>query len=326
MALVLLLRSSRLSRCECNVPTPMCSAVFFQWPRQAARNSFLKLQEFTGVVEPFGPGAGHFLRLRDFTAGLLAPCVLDVKARLASAIRWQADRRPPPRLAGQCSRRAIAAAQIGYTTADPSLGEAYAAKCARKDAETTTATLGFRLGGMQVLRGPESPIISVASTWRLSCQLTEGPTPDDLAVILAQVFERGPSVGGSVESSEQRGDAGSLSSCSSKEGASAAGADGLCLHRAPRGWCKKLDASGIHEALLRFFRRDLSKFRTLVGSSFFCSCSFTLFLYASPFCRGGDVLGAAELLSGPTGVLAQLRELSAWCVPLRMHLRSGGVC
>lgn len=52
---------------------------------------------------------------------------------------------------------ALGRQQIGFTTVDPSLGEKYAAKCERKDRETTTATLGFRLGGMQARRAARNP-------------------------------------------------------------------------------------------------------------------------------------------------------------------------
>jgi hypothetical protein len=70
------------------------------------------------VAHPRGAAGGAHLRLSDATARLALPCVADIK--------------------------------IGFRTGDDArFGAAHAAKCARKDAETTSHSLGFRLAGMQ---------------------------------------------------------------------------------------------------------------------------------------------------------------------------------
>jgi len=80
------------------------------------------LAELAGLVPAFWgslEAAGlRYLRLQDLTAELVRPCVADVK--------------------------------LGRRTADERLGDAArAAKCASKDAATTSAALGIRLAGMQ---------------------------------------------------------------------------------------------------------------------------------------------------------------------------------
>jgi hypothetical protein len=75
------------------------------------------LPAFHGVAHPRGAAGGAHLRLADATASLALPCVADVK--------------------------------IGFSTGDARLGDTYAAKCARKDAATTSRATGFRLAGMQ---------------------------------------------------------------------------------------------------------------------------------------------------------------------------------
>lgn len=57
----------------------------------------LRAQECTGLTEALGPGGGTFLRMRDLTASLSAPCVLDVKVRSACFRclgAWPSRRRP----------------------------------------------------------------------------------------------------------------------------------------------------------------------------------------------------------------------------------------
>ena len=77
---------------------------------------------FHGVAYPRGPAGGAHLRLGDVTAALKLPCVADIK--------------------------------MGFTTGDARFGAAYVAKCAAKDAATTSATLGFRFAGAQHWRPP----------------------------------------------------------------------------------------------------------------------------------------------------------------------------
>ena len=135
-------------------------------------------------------------------------------------------------------------AQIGFTTADPSLGEKYAAKCERKDRETTTATLGFRLGGMQA-RSTLTACVFIRDG--NMCTITAGA---DAEGAYCQVSKRSvaPNPGETSTGPAET----STASAAAAEGA--ARRDGLALFRAPRPWCKALDAEGIRAALRRFFR------------------------------------------------------------------------
>lgn len=99
------------------------------------------LPAFLGVAHPYGAAGGTYLRLRDATAGMALPCVADIKVRgaLSTHARCVAAR----------SRLACALSQLGFCTGDASFGAAYAAKCAAKDARTTSGVLGYRVAGAQ---------------------------------------------------------------------------------------------------------------------------------------------------------------------------------
>ena len=99
------------------------------------------LPAFLGVAHPYGAAGGTYLRLRDATAGMALPCVADIKVRVAPL--------PCARCVAARSRLARSFSQLGFCTGEASFGAAYAAKCAAKDARTTSRVLGFRVAGAQ---------------------------------------------------------------------------------------------------------------------------------------------------------------------------------
>ena len=98
----------------------------------------LLVPAFLGVAHPYGAAGGTYLRLRDATAGMALPCVADIKVRRSTL-----------HAASLLSHASPAASQLGFCTGDASFGAAYAAKCAAKDARTTSGALGFRVCGAQ---------------------------------------------------------------------------------------------------------------------------------------------------------------------------------
>lgn len=59
--------------------------VCFQY--QSHHDNITTPQECTGTVQPLGAEGGTFLRMRDLTADLSAPCVVDIKARHTNSSR-----------------------------------------------------------------------------------------------------------------------------------------------------------------------------------------------------------------------------------------------
>ncbi|KAJ7566958.1 hypothetical protein O6H91_02G125600 [Diphasiastrum complanatum] len=112
---------------------------------------------FHGTVlidNPDGAGATKHAILEDLSSGLRQPCIMDIK--------------------------------MGFRTWYPEASEAYKIKCSKKDEETTSASLGFRICGLQVYDA------AAGSSWKADRNWCRKLRPSEVPSVLKRFVSTNP--------------------------------------------------------------------------------------------------------------------------------------